>query len=327
MHNPIACTPWLCAREERLAATDGIYPFGRPNRAHDDGRGATTGAARHEDGAVSDPARAFVPGHVTGFFSVHPHDDPRKAGSRGAGLTLSDGVTVALDSAEHTTVELDGERVAMDAVTHTLGRLDVSARVTIETPLPVSAGFGVSGGAALGTALAANQEFDLAHTENELVAVAHVAEVESGTGLGDVVAQARGGVPIRLEPGAPPHGELDGISVSPTRVEYVSFGGLATGEIIGGSTERLSRAGEWALSALHEEPTFPRTMVLSRAFAAEANLLTERVERALADVEAAGGAATMAMLGETVFALDSGLSDAGYDPAACETDPAGARLL
>jgi pantoate kinase len=35
----------------------------------------------------------------------------------------------------------------------------------------------------------------------------------------------------------------------------------------------------------------------------------------------------MAMLGETVFALDTGLSDAGYDPSVCWVDPTGARLL
>jgi pantoate kinase len=35
----------------------------------------------------------------------------------------------------------------------------------------------------------------------------------------------------------------------------------------------------------------------------------------------------MAMLGETVFALGTGLSDAGYDPAVCGTHPGGASLV
>jgi pantoate kinase len=35
----------------------------------------------------------------------------------------------------------------------------------------------------------------------------------------------------------------------------------------------------------------------------------------------------MAMLGRTVFALGTGLSDAGYDPEACRIDAAGARLV
>ena len=34
----------------------------------------------------------------------------------------------------------------------------------------------------------------------------------------------------------------------------------------------------------------------------------------------------MAMLGETVFALGTGLTDAGYDARSCATYPAGATL-
>ncbi|MFD1596006.1 sugar kinase, partial [Haloplanus litoreus] len=42
---------------------------------------------------------------------------------------------------------------------------------------------------------------------------------------------------------------------------------------------------------------------------------------------AAGGAASMAMLGETVFALETGLTDAGYDASVCRTCDAGAHLV
>ncbi|WP_435076935.1 pantoate kinase [Halococcus sp. AFM35] len=270
---------------------------------------------------------AFVPGHVTGLFSVHPDDDPRKAGSRGAGLALSAGVTVTVTSADETTVRLGGEPVGMDAVARTLDELGVSATVDIETELPVSAGFGVSGGAALGTALVANWQFALGHTENELVTTAHAAEVAAGTGLGDVVAQARGGVPLRCEPGAPGYGVLDGISTPPTRIEYVSFGGRSTGEIIGGDVEELTRAGERAFADLLSEPTLPQLFACSRAFAADADLLTPPVERAIDAVSDIGGEASMAMLGETVVAPDDGLSRAGYDPAVCDIDRAGARLV
>ena len=54
-----------------------------------------------------DAATAFAPGHVTGFFSAHPDDDPTKAGSRGAGITLSEGVTVRLEAGDG--LELNGE--------------------------------------------------------------------------------------------------------------------------------------------------------------------------------------------------------------------------
>lgn len=273
---------------------------------------------------MTSPHSAFVPGHITGFFSTHPHEIPERAGSRGAGLTLSDGVLVTVEPAAETTVFLNDQRVSMAAVTGVLDRFGITARVSAETPLPVSAGFGVSGASTLGTALAANAVTESTQTENELVAIAHAAEVEAGTGLGDVVGQARGGVPIRLEPGAPPHGRFDGLPAH-SRVEYVSFGGLDTATIIGGDTDALSRAGEDALAELLERPTLTTFMAESRRFARETRLVTDRVTDTIEAVQADGGQASMAMLGETVFALGDGLTEAGYDPSVCEIG-GGARL-
>ncbi len=276
---------------------------------------------------MSEEATTFVPGHITGFFSAHPDDDPTKAGSRGAGLTLSDGVTVTITPAESesSTVVLDGRAVEMEPVRRVLDTLDVRARVVADTDLPLGSGFGVSGATSLGAAFAANAVFDRGLSENELTTIAHGAEVLSGTGLGDVVAQARGGVPIRLEPGAPGHGKLDGIPAR-SRVEYVAFGDLSTADVLADDTSQLSAAGERALSALVAEPTLPRFMRASRRFAREAGLLTDRVRETIREVNAVDGEASMAMLGETVFALGTGLSDAGYDPAVCTTHPSGVTL-
>lgn len=271
-------------------------------------------------------ARAFVPGHVTGFFSAHPHDDPERTGSRGAGLTLSDGVTVSVEPAGESSVLLNGTPCAVDAVERVLASMDVTASVDAETSLPLGAGFGVSGAMALGTALAVNHAFERGRSENELVTVAHTAEVRAGTGLGDVVAQARGGIPIRLEPGAPGHGALDGVPET-TRIEYVTLGELSTADVLSGDTETLSRAGEEALAALVEEPTLTTFMDASRRFARRTDLLTPEVREIVDDVENTGGDASMAMLGRTVFALGTGLSDAGYDASACHTHPAGMRLV
>ena len=271
-------------------------------------------------------ARAFVPGHITGFFSSHPGDDPLRAGSRGAGLTLTDGVTIEVRPSATSSLTLDGEPATIEPVDKVLEALSVSATVTGETDLPIGTGFGVSGALALGTALAANHLFERGLSENELVRIAHGAEVLSGTGLGDVVAQARGGIPIRLEPGAPGYGSLDGIPAR-TRVEYVTFGELSTESVLSGDTTQLNEAGSRALSLLVETPTLPTLMYASRKFAREAGLLTDSLRDVIDDVNVAGGEASMAMLGHTVFALGSGLSDAGYEPAVCETHTGGAALL
>ncbi|QSG04602.1 Pantoate kinase [Halapricum desulfuricans] len=275
---------------------------------------------------MTDEATAFVPGHVTGFFTVHRDDDPTASGSQGAGVTLADGVSVTVERAEDRRVELNGRPASVEAVETVLETLDVEGSVVAETDLPIGSGFGISGAMALGTALATNRVYERDLSRNELVTIAHGADVQAGTGLGDVVAQAAGGMPIRLEPGGPQHNVIDAVPYRP-RVEYVTFGELDTGEVIGGDTELISRAGTEALSRLVSEPTPAQFAYASRRFARESGLLTDRLRDAIRDVSEAGGEALMAMLGETVFALGSGLSDAGYDPDACRVDAAGARLV
>ncbi|SEN30012.1 pantothenate kinase [Halorientalis persicus] len=271
-------------------------------------------------------AEAFVPGHVTGFFTIHRDDDPTKAGSQGAGLALTDGVTVTVRPAEETSVRCNDVPVEMDAVETVLDTLQATARVDGQTPLPIGSGFGVSGAMALGTALAVNEAFDRRLSENELVTIAHGAEVQAGTGLGDVVAQARGGVPIRLEPGGPQDNLLDAI---PARgpIEYHTLGELSTEEVISGDTDLLDQAGKRSLSRVVEEPTLSSFMRASRQFAREAELLTPEIRDVILDVNEAGGDASMAMLGKTVFSIDGGLSAAGYEPSTCRIDSTGARLL
>jgi pantoate kinase len=275
---------------------------------------------------MTDVATAFVPGHVTGFFTSERDDDPTKAGSRGGGIALADGVEVTVRPAEESSVSLNGVDLEMGAVERVLDALKATATVSGETDLPLGAGFGVSGAMALGTGLATSAVFDRPLSENELVTVAHGAEVQAGTGLGDVVAQARGGIPLRLDPGGPQHNYLDAIPAR-TRVEYHVIDELSTEDVLSGETRTLSTAGQRALSRVVGEPTLSSFMRASRQFAREAELLTPDLREVVMDVADSGGEASMAMLGETVFAPGTGLTDAGYDAEVTSVHPGGATLL
>jgi len=274
---------------------------------------------------MTDVAQAFVPGHVTGFFTIERADDPTKVGSRGAGVTLADGVTVTVRDAGERGIFLDGEPIEMEAVSRVLDALDARVQVRGTSDLPLGAGFGMSGAMALGTALGTNELLERALSESELVTIAHGADVQAGTGLGDVVAQARGGMPIRLEPGGPHENVMDGIPARP-RIEYLTLGELSTADVLTSAGDRLSEAGDAALSRLVAEPTVDEFMHASRRFSREAGLLTDELRDTIEAVSDAGGQAAMAMLGETVFAVGTGLSDAGYEPAVCRTHPGGATL-
>ncbi|MEZ3115725.1 pantoate kinase [Halobaculum sp. MBLA0147] len=303
----------------------------------------------------------MVPAHVTAFFAPHRTDEPATSGATGAGLALADGIETTVeplaedsgaaeasgtadggggggggdtdDEDDHddspTTphvVTLDGERATIEAVEHTLATLGVPrSRIRVRSAVPVASGFGVSGGAALGAAVAAARVYDLPRTVDELVAVAHAAEVRAGTGLGDVVGAAHGGVPLRLAPGDPDHGRVDGLPARP-RVEYVSFGDRSTAAVLADDTTAVTAAGERALDRVRETPRLQTVLSAARTFAREADLLVPAVAEAVEAVRATGGEATMAMLGETVVATGTGLSDAGYDPTVTRVDPTGVRL-
>jgi pantoate kinase len=274
---------------------------------------------------MTDVAQAFVPGHITGFFTKDPDPDPTKAGSRGGGITLTEGVTVTVRPAESVSVTLNGDKIEMRAVERVLETLQAPAAVRGVTDLPLGAGFGVSGAMALGTALATNVAFDRQLSRNELITIAHGAEVQAGTGLGDVVAQACGGVPLRLEPGGPQDNVLDRISAR-SRVEYHVLGEIQTAAVLEGNTDLITAAGKKALSDVVSEPTLSRFMRASREFARESKLLTTEVRDVILDVNEVDGTAAMAMLGKTVFALGTALSDAGYDATVTQIHPGGATL-
>lgn len=267
-------------------------------------------------------AVAFAPGHVTVFFGPHRRDDPERSGSTGAGITLTDGVTVRVGPGEG--VSLNGSAVTIAAVERVLERF-TPLRVEAETPLPIGAGFGVSGACALGTAFGANAVTGAGRTENDLIAIAHRADVEAATGLGDVVAQARGGIPLRLEPGAPPHGVLDGIPGA-GRIEYRSFGAMDTAAVLAGDADRLREAAERGMERVLDRPALPVLFAAGRRFSEETDLGSSRTRSAIEAVRTGGGEAAMAMLGETVIALGSGLSEAGIDASACRVHPTGAGL-
>jgi len=255
---------------------------------------------------------------------------PTTTGSRGAGLTITTGVELHVRRGPTVTpeIKLNGKSISIEAVDNVIDILEIGdINVTAQTALPLGAGFGVSGAMTLGVAFGSNAVAAETNTraESALITAAHCAEVRAGTGLGDVVAQARGGFPIRVEPGAPHVGQLDGITATP-RVEYCSFGAVSTESVLNANTDVLTTAGEQALKTLQATPTATQFMTLAYQFGVETGLLTSEVQEVIADVHTTGGTAAMAMLGNTVFALGDDLSAAGYDPVVCQIHNGGVTI-
>jgi len=257
---------------------------------------------------------AFAPASVTAVFAPDQVAD----GARGVSVALEDGVTVSVEEADANAVTVDGESADFEPVTRVLDRLGVVASVDVQPDTPIGAGFGASGAATLATALAANELFELGLPRSELLEHSHEAEVAAGTGLGDVFVQEAGGLVYNVG---------DGRERVPTDepVEYASDGGLPTADALADEElmAQVREEGGSVLDSLPNPPTVHEVIQRSWPFAQALGLPTDRVVEEVARVEAAGGVATMAMLGETVVAVDC--EDVLPNRTRISTD--GARLL
>ncbi len=252
-------------------------------------------------------SQAFAPAHISGIFIIDLKKDTAHSGSMGAGICLEDGAITKVSAAEETTVKINGT-VAEAPTTLTAARLLTPQPVLVETTLsvPMGAGFGASGAGALSAALAMNDAFSLNLTLKELAKAAHVAEVTNRTGLGDVTGQTFGGIVIRKKAGSPFTVEIDKFPCRDETISWISFGGISTKSVLSDELKKksINKAGRTRLKELLKKPTLPDFFRQSCAFAKEIELMSPKVLDAIEAVEAAGGLASQAMLGNTVFAMN-----------------------
>jgi len=258
-----------------------------------------------------DAARAFAPGNISGVFQIIYHDDPRQMHSLGMGFTVAEGIDASasrVPDGQTGGVFFNSEAIDFPTVAAVVERLArAPVRVEIHTDLPLSCGFGLSGASALATAYALDRLFGLGLPRQDLAMAAHVAEVQNLTGLGDVCAQYHGGCLVKLQPGYPLAAER--LKVSSVPIHYRHFSPISTREILSSPErrDRINGAGGRALERLAELASasavdFDEVIAVSRRFTDESGLLEDEGVRAtIGEVEAAGGKASMIMLGNAVF--------------------------
>jgi pantoate kinase len=264
--------------------------------------------------------RARAPGSVTTAFAP--------AGEDGGGISLATeaGVVAEVTPAAATRITLDGESTAFEPVAIALERLGVCAEVALEAAVPVGRGFGASGAATLATVLAAAAEFDLDRDRAALVDLAADAERAAGTGQSDVYVQETGGLAYDAGAGRGRRERTD-------RVAWATWAGVSTAAVLGDAVamERIGAAAAPVFERFDPGADLATLLDLGWSFARETGLVTDRVREAVERVRAAGGAATMAMVGETVVTTpDAPLSAPAFDGAVTghtRVDTRGAELL
>ena len=258
-----------------------------------------------------DVAKAFAPGNISGLFKIIAHEDPKKMHSLGWGFTVRDGVNVELSrsSATSTQVYFNGKPIEFPTVASALADAsNVPFDVDINSNLPLSSGFGLSGAATFASLIAANDLLALGKSRDQLAMIAHVAEVRNLTGLGDVCSQYNGGCLVKTEVGHPL--AATSIDLPPTPVHWRYFGKIKTSEILADHDRHqlINDAAGHALSAIQKTIddgstiTFAELITLGLGFATSSGLLMDdRVQNSISQARSNGGVATMIMLGNAVF--------------------------
>ena len=255
-------------------------------------------------------AKAFCPGHITGFFQICDSDDILSMGSRGAGLCITLGATSSVkvenSTKQQISVVIDGKEskaeVTTEALRHILGHAKSRVEVNTTLDLPQSQGFGMSAAGSLSSALALTHL--LGEDRQRAFEAAHIAEIRWKCGLGDVSAIHGGGITIRKKPGLPPKGEVIRIPGAPDVVLAVVGGKLLTRDVLSDAQKRnvINASGSRRVDALVKSPSIDKLMELSADFASETGLASRKILEAMGAASKLG-MASMSMLGNSVFAM------------------------
>lgn len=248
----------------------------------------------------------FVPGHITGFFTIENHEISLKKGSCGVGFLLSKGVKTTISKANELTVDINqGDCTVIDEVLSIM-EIDTDFKITQDIQLPIGAGFGTSAASALSLTMALNEFLNLGYSRDLCGQIAHMAEVNLGGGLGDVIAQTGHGMVLRTQPGAPGIGEIKSFKHD-IYIGWKTFGGIDTASIIQDPhhNEVLSDTGLKYLEFFEEKPSLRNFLDFSCRFSHETNLMSDEVKELVNYINSRSDilGSSMAMLGNTVFAF------------------------
>jgi len=308
-------------------------------------------------------AKAFAPGAISSFFEIfqtNPNGTPitnlQHVGATGGGFGLQHGVhtKVSIKPALENSIQITiNNKIAPEAkvtqnVTQTiLNQTSQKFTVLVEhqIDIPISMGFGTSAGGALTTGLALKEVLNLPLTYNQIGQIAHLAEIQSQTGLGTVSSlSVGGGLILVTKPGAPGICKIDRIPLNPN---YVLVAGFYNSNLpktclspssSKNNNDQINHYGRQTLTKILEKPSVENFLECCWLFAQKTGFATKQVHKLVQLAINAGAiGATQNMIGEAVHAIVLKENAPKVTEAfkqilpknqvlCCKIDPQGARL-
>ncbi len=264
-------------------------------------------------------AVAFCPAHITGFFKaeLNENQECNNLGSMGAGFSIKDGVTTRIkvtkrnNQKENCKIQTLGYQSEKKDISEfivneflKLGNFDgLFLEITHEITIPVGYGLGSSSAVALSLAYALNKVLDTKLSKEEIGQIAHRAEVNCKTGLGDVLASYYGGFEIRTKPGAPGIGKVESINTTDVSIIMVCFSPISTNKFLKERLSQINGLGGKMVTRLLESRDYNHFQNMSLEFARYVDVMTPRMEKVIEKLAENEISCGVALFGETIFSM------------------------
>ncbi|AFU58048.1 putative GHMP kinase [Candidatus Nitrososphaera gargensis Ga9.2] len=295
-------------------------------------------------------AKAFSPGHITGFFEIPygSYSHFLHKGSKGAGFSIDRGISTTAYVYESATtdyqISINGVRssnvdVSKWVVEEYLKLADRPYFVNVEHDIGIPVGFGLgsSGAAALSLSYALNEALDASLSRTQAAQIAHHAEIACKTGLGTVIAEFAGGFEMRTGAGAPGVGSVVKIDLENYyKAVVLCLAPISTKSFLTNMMDEINGLGGVMLSKLSKSRSVDEFLRMSHEFAETLGLTEGKCKEPIAALKALGIESSVALFGQTVFTLvpqtrskqaRDALKGFGGTLLVCNVDSNGARVL
>ncbi len=237
-----------------------------------------------------------LPFHVTGFWVIHEHRDPRLTGSTGAGLLLEPGAIVRVvrikkEKGQRLHVVVNNRKTTLCVAEKLNNMYDVRDDYIfhIESMAPLGAGFALSAIIAISIAFTLYKNGIKSNNTDSYSVNAHISEVKCRTGLGDVIAllEAETGLELRVHPGAPGFGKVLSI---PVQKPYPVLGVVIRRDIDTPSMlriyrEKILKYGKMAFKEFTDNPCLEEFLRISQWFSRATGMLDPKLEEEIGFLE------------------------------------------